>query len=409
MYEQVAKEVHAFYDAHPYPPPVQDLDAVRQQGQSEAAQRARHHLLWPHLPYRSDLSVLVAGCGTSQAATQALRLPNARITGIDVSATSISHTLALKRKYHLANLEVHQLPIERVDELGQTFDLVVCTGVLHHLPDPLRGLGALRAVLRPSGALHLMVYATYGRTGIYMLQEYCRRLGIQPQEAELLDLAETLKALPREHPLGPLLAQAPDFFSAAGLADALLHPQDRAYTVPELLELLTAGGCEFGRWLRGASYLPQCGAFAATPHSVRLQQLPAVEQYAALELLRGTMVRHSVLAYACGHMPPPIDFAADCWSDYIPLRRSGTVYVDKQLPPRAVGVLINQGHTFRDLVLPLDAYEKRLFENIDGRRSIDRIMRSLPDRPDRKRTRAFFERLWWYDHVVFDISIGLSH
>ena len=40
------------------------------------------------------------------------------------------------------------------------------------------GLRALREVLSQQGALHLMVYASYGRAGIYMLQEYCRMLRI---------------------------------------------------------------------------------------------------------------------------------------------------------------------------------------------------------------------------------------
>ena len=42
----------------------------------------------------------------------------------------------------------------------------------------MRGSSALRDVLNPDGAMHLMVYAPYGRTGIYMLQEFCRRIGV---------------------------------------------------------------------------------------------------------------------------------------------------------------------------------------------------------------------------------------
>ena len=80
----------------------------------------------------------------------------------------------LKRKYNLTNLETRQLPIEGAAALGRSFDLIVCTGVLHHLADPDAGLRALRSVLKPEGAMYLMVYAPYGRTGVYMLQDYCR-------------------------------------------------------------------------------------------------------------------------------------------------------------------------------------------------------------------------------------------
>ena len=84
---------------------------------------------------REDRTILVAGCGTSQAAKHAARCPAARVIGIDFSATSVRHTEALKRKYDLTNLEVHQLPIDRVGDLGMTFDEIVCTGVLHHLAE----------------------------------------------------------------------------------------------------------------------------------------------------------------------------------------------------------------------------------------------------------------------------------
>ena len=91
-----------------------------------------------------------------------------------------------------------------------SFDQIICTGVLHHLAEPDAGLSALRGVLNPDGgAMHLMVYAPYGRTGIYMLQEFCRRIGISANDEEIRDLIEALKALPPGHPLQNLLREAP--------------------------------------------------------------------------------------------------------------------------------------------------------------------------------------------------------
>ena len=204
--------------------------------------RADYHLFWPSRPFVEERSILVAGCGTSQAAKHALRWPEAQVIGIDFSATSVRYTEELKQKYNLNNLQVHQLPVERAGELGIRFDQIVCTGVLHHLPDPDAGLKALCGVLKADGAMHLMVYASYGRTGIYMLQEFCKRLGIQATDEGIRDLITALGLLPPGHPLENLLRDAPDFRHEAALADALLHPQDRAYSVPQLLDLLNAGG-----------------------------------------------------------------------------------------------------------------------------------------------------------------------
>jgi SAM-dependent methyltransferase len=336
-----------------------------------------------------------------------MRWPVAQVTGIDFSATSVRHTEELKRKHNLNNLQVYQLPIERVHDLETSFDQIVCTGVLHHLADPDEGLRALRGMLKPDGAMHLMVYAPYGRAGIYMLQEYCRRIGVRPSEREIRDLAIALRALPRGHPLEPLLREALDFRQEAALADALLHPQDCAYSVPQLFDFVRRGGLVFGRWLRQAPYLPQCGAIAETPHASRLTHLAAEEQYAAVELFRGTMVRHSVVVYRDDWPGEngPIQFTDRCWQNYVPIRLPMTISVEERLPPGAAAVLINQSHTYTDLYLPIDKEEKQLLEAIDGKRTIADILHSTWVREQHwERARSFFERLWWYDQVVFDAS-----
>ena len=402
-YTDVAAEVQDFYDRYPYPRPVDSLENYRRLWQDRQRRRADFHLYWPARSYREDQSILIAGCGTSQAAKHALRWPAAKVTGIDFSATSVRCTEDLKRKYNLHNLQVRQLPIERLNELETSFDQIVCTGVLHHLPDPDAGLRALRGVLKPDGAMHLMVYALYGRAGIYMLQEFRRRIGIQATHEEIRDFIAALPALPDKHPLGNLLREAPDFREEAALADALLHPQDRAYSVPQLFDFLEKGGLAFGRWLMQALYLPQCGAIAKIPQASRLAQLPLAEQYAAVELFRGTMIRHSVVAYRDDSPggPQRVSFDGDAWLDYVPIRVPDTISVQERLPAGAATVLINRTHTYTDICLPLDPQQKKMFDAIDGTRTVGAI---VLEHGQRDSARSLFERLWWYDQVVFDAS-----
>ena len=105
------------------------------------------------------------------------------------------------------------------------------------------------------------------------------------------------------------------------MADALLHPQDRAYTVPEVYAWLDRCGMSFGRWIEQASYLAQCGLLAGSPHASRLAALPSRLQHAAVELFRGTMVSHSFIAYRDDSAVEnqPITFAGDSWRDYVPI------------------------------------------------------------------------------------------
>jgi SAM-dependent methyltransferase len=404
------EEVQDFYERYPYPRPVENLESYARLWDDPIRRRTDYHLFWPNKPYRENYSILIAGCGTSQAAKHALRWPSAHVTGIDFSSTSIHHTEQLKQKYNLKNLELRQLAVERVEELGSSYDQIVCTGVLHHLPKPDAGLAALRQVLKPDGAMHFMVYAPYGRTGIYMLQEFCRRVGIHATDDGIRDLVTALKSLPPDHPLESLLRQAPDFRHEAALADALLHPQDRAYSVPQLFEFLENGGFAFGRWVKQAPYSIACGVFATLPQAAQLARLSRVEQYSAAELFRGTMLRHSVVAYRSDPtgVAAPVDFSGDRWLGYVPLRMPDTLTIQERLPVGAAAVLINQTHTYRDLFLPINADEKRLVDGIDGHRTIRDILNSaLPSTLDQSRqehARRFFKRLWWQDQVVFDTS-----
>jgi SAM-dependent methyltransferase len=402
-----SEEVRDFYERMPYPTPLANLDAHRDLYKNPDRRRAEFHLIWPAREPRGNQEILIAGCGTSQAARYALREPDARITAIDVSDTSLRHTRDLQRKYNLENLELRQLPIERVGELGRSFDLVVCTGVLHHLPDPDDGLRALRDVLRPSGAMRLMVYARYGRAGVYMMQEYCRLLEIEASAADLRTLHAALEALPADHPISGLLRRSKDFWRPEAMADALLHPQDRAYTVPEIYDWLDRCCMSFGRWIEQAPYLPQCGMVARSQHGPRLAALPSRLQHAAIELFRGSMVSHSFIAYRDDgtEESQPITFAGDRWRDYVPIKLPWTVCVRERLPRGSVAVLINQSHTFTDLILTVDSFEDRLVRVIDGNRTLAEILRlASPTADGDSQALRFFERLWQYDQVVFDAS-----
>jgi hypothetical protein len=124
-----------------------------------------------------------------------------------------------------------------------------------------------------------------------------------------------------------------------------------------------------------------------------------------MELWRGTMTAHSVVVYRsdASEGEAKVRFDEDCWLRFVPLRLPWTQLVQEPLPAGAAGVLLNKSHPYRDLILVLDAQEKRLFDAIDGRRSIGDIVDQAAE-VDRGRARTLFERLWQYDQVVFDAS-----
>ena len=87
-----ADEVRAFYENHPYPAPIDDLDRYRDLYRNPDRHRAQSLCCGRPRSRRQTGEILVAGCGTSQAAMYALREPDAHVTAIDISRTSLHHT-----------------------------------------------------------------------------------------------------------------------------------------------------------------------------------------------------------------------------------------------------------------------------------------------------------------------------
>jgi hypothetical protein len=233
-----------------------------------------------------------------------------------------------------------------------------------------------------------------------MFQEYCRRLGVSTSPEDIADLVATLREIPMGHPLSYRLRNTPDFQDPDALADALLHPRDRSYSVPDVFELLHRAGLEFDRWVRQAPYLPGCGSLSTVPHGARISELPAVDQYAAAELFRGTMVRHSMIAVRNDRPPePPVRFDGDDWRGYVPLTPHTVTAVYERLPEGAAAALLNRAHEYPDLVLFVDSDELAMFDAIDGRTPIGDIPAADP---------AFFQRLWEHDLIVVDATTSAA-
>jgi SAM-dependent methyltransferase len=400
------EDIQSFYERMPYPAPLTNLDRHLELFKDPERRRIQSLRLFPGGRPGSPQQILVAGCGTSQAATVALREPNSHVVAIDISSTSLKHLRALQQKYKLENLKLHQLSILDVSSLTLTFDQIICTGVLHHLPDPGQGLRSLRDVLKPDGAMQIMVYASYGRVGIYMMQEYCRLLGVTTSNQDLDTLAATLRHLSDDHPLSPMLHKFRDFIQRDALADALLHPQDRAYTVPQLYEWLERCGMTFGRWMEQAPYLPQCGAIANTPLAARLKELPEAKQFAAVELFRGTIDQHSFVAYRGDRAKAAnsVRFDGEQWRHYVPVRLPWIKIVREKLPAGSHAVLLNPVHKHNDLFLPVDAAEHHLFEQIDSQRTLGAIARGCSKKHMADRVPEFFRKLWQHDLIAIDAS-----
>ena len=228
MSSPLSDVVSSQYERWMYPEPIRDIPAWLTSNWQWFDPSHAHRLFWPDRDYAPEMDILVAGCGTNQAAVIAYTNPSARVVAIDVSKPSLAHHEWLKQRYGLKNLELQLLPIEEVESLGRDFDLIISTGVLHHLADPARGMAALGDCLKPDGVAAIMLYARYGRLGVEMLQGLFRDMGLGQNEASLQMVREGLALLPADHPVKSYLGIAPDLQYDAGLVDTFLHGRERS-------------------------------------------------------------------------------------------------------------------------------------------------------------------------------------
>ena len=206
--------------------------------------------------------------------------------------------------------------------LDRSFDLIVSTGVLHHLAEPRIGMKALGDVLRPDGVAAIMLYARYGRAGVELMQAIFRELGLQQDEDSLRLVKQAIGALPQTHPLRRYLAIAPDLEFDAGLVDTFLHGRD------PLHRRRLPGPGRIGR--PGLSGLAaQNVVLPADPHPARqrffaaVNQLPPEKIWSVMERINTQNGCHFFTACRPEREPSSyrIDFSAADALDYVPLLR----------------------------------------------------------------------------------------
>lgn len=181
----------------------------------------------------------------------------------------------------------------------EKFDYINCTGVLHHLQNPSEGLKILKDSLTPKGGMGLMVYAKYGRTGVYHIQEVMKIVNSQAQSRveEVMNGKIILDNLPATnwHKRGWELFSDYQNFGDVGVYDMFLHKQDRAYSVPELYEFVQDAGLNF------VDYLDPVEKLLLRPENYikdfsllqKIKKMDKITQQAISEIITGNIIKHS--------------------------------------------------------------------------------------------------------------------
>ncbi len=285
-------KVREQYEAYPYPArDPRDEKKRLIMGSPSLPQEIDHHVFGGQRDWSQPLRILVAGGGTGDGLIQLTALLTQygkpyEATYMDLSTASRQVAEARAKVRGLRNITFVTGSLLDAADHGP-FDYIDCCGVLHHLPDPDAGFAALRAALAPGGGMGFMVYAPYGRSGVYPLQEAFGALYGDMAPKDRLKAARALYAqLPEGHPFKSNPNLNDHRSGDAGFYDLLLHSTDRAYDVQALCDALDRAGWAFAGFTVPVLY-----------DLARLTEVPkgmgAVEAMAVAEKLTGTIRTHT--------------------------------------------------------------------------------------------------------------------
>jgi SAM-dependent methyltransferase len=307
--------VQRLYDTYPFPPePL--LDEPPPGYNWRWNWLAAYNFCTGQKPLRQNIAILDAGCGTGVGTEYLVHLnPEASVVGIDLSAGALEVATERCRRSGAERVEFHHLSLYDAQQLDGEFDLINCVGVLHHLPDPIRGIQSLAAKLAPGGLMHIFVYAELGRWEIQLMQKAIALLqgnqhgdyrdGVQVGRQIFAALPENNRLVKREKERWSLENQRD-----ANFADMYVHPQEIDYNIETLFELIDASSLEFIGFSNPRSWELE-RLLGKNPELMeRSKGLSDRERYRLIELLEPEAVTH--YEFFLGRPPlPKADWSSD--------------------------------------------------------------------------------------------------
>ena len=236
MSENIKKLINQ-YNNYVYPKPCEDIENewLTKNRYQTCDPNYHWHKLWPEFPYSRDkLNILVAGCGSDQAAILAKCNPIHNFTGIDLSENSLNHQKKLVKKHDIKNLKLICDDF-RNQKFDKKFDYIISSGVIHHLDDPNTALKFFNNNLTDQGVLFLMVYGNQQSESIKGLKDVFKKFELSQNKESVESIKKIIGKLHKHHPSKSFLSHFNDYSYDAGVVDIFLHPKEKFYSLSNLM------------------------------------------------------------------------------------------------------------------------------------------------------------------------------
>jgi SAM-dependent methyltransferase len=218
--------VRRFYERAPFPgyPPRDSLQALR--ARAERSSFAR--LLDRAIP--GDATIAEIGCGTGQMALYLARADRI-VIGADLTRASLLLGAAAARRFGLGRVTFVETDLRNPGLRAGAFDVVYCSGVIHHTPNPRASFARLAALARPGGMIVLGVYNAFARVPTRLRRVAARMSGF------------------RFVPFDPVLRErdSEPARREAWLRDQYQHPEEHCHTLAEVQRWFAENDVEYVR------------------------------------------------------------------------------------------------------------------------------------------------------------------
>jgi SAM-dependent methyltransferase len=218
--------VRAFYGHAPFPGYRERETIASLRARAERSDFAR--LLDLAIP--GDARIVEVGCGTGQMSLYLARAERL-VIGADLTRASLLLGADAARRFGMDRVMFVETDLNRPGLKSGAFDVVYCSGVLHHTPDPHAAFAAVVRLARPGGLIVLGLYNALARTPLLLRRVCAKASGY------------------RWIPFDPVLAdrQGEPARREAWLRDQYMHPEEHLHTLGQVRGWFAANGVEFIR------------------------------------------------------------------------------------------------------------------------------------------------------------------
>ncbi len=116
--------------------------------------------------------ILIAGCGTGkELVTMAKIFKKAKFLAIDLSVNSLAYAKMKTIENNVDNVEFLQCDLLSLKKLNRKFDIIISSGVIHHMENPELGFKILSSCINKNGLMRLGLNSKLARRNIINIQK----------------------------------------------------------------------------------------------------------------------------------------------------------------------------------------------------------------------------------------------